>query len=99
VSNAKGGDLTVNYRALNSKLFCCDIRGRLSIHLGARRYSEIHLKGDNYPDFEAYQYGVGSPARRLAYQDVGKAGVLGIYGIKTTPMAPDRNVTFVTPAQ
>ncbi len=107
VTKAQGGDLSVKYSGLNSKTMidwgpadsrcttgCCSVDGQVDISLGRRGYVQTRLRGDDYPDFEGYQYGVGYPARQLAYVDTGTSGA---YTIKALPFWPDRDRTFTVP--
>jgi hypothetical protein len=66
----------------------------VDISLGRRGYAKLRVRGDRYPDFEAYQCGVTAPPRQLAHTETGTAGA---NTIKALPFWPDRDQTFTVP--
>jgi RHS repeat-associated protein len=104
VTKAHGGDLSAKYSGLNSKIRvdwgpedgkyvtgCCSVNGNVDISLGRRGYAKVHIRGDRYPDYEAYQYGVAGTPRQLAHAETGTAG---LNTMKALPFWPDRDQTF-----
>ncbi len=88
ITEAKSNRLSVRYSGLNSLLPCCSADGQATVDLNGGR-TTVRLQGDDYPDFEAYQYTTSPAGRLLAHDDVSGAGGA------SHPWASDRDVTFI----
>ncbi|WP_020526058.1 RHS repeat domain-containing protein [Catelliglobosispora koreensis] len=89
-------ELFAKYTGLNSVLPCCSVDGTISIKFDSRGVT-LQLKGDNYPDFEAYQYHPDGTISTLAQNKVtwpGTTGEMATAVYNSTRLSPQRNMTW-----
>jgi hypothetical protein len=91
--NVSGGNgkLDADLGGLNSVLPCCSVEQHITIDLGIKGHSTVTLNGDNYPDFEAYQYLPGFRGGRLVAETHSNGGDFGGF---SHPLFPNRSVTW-----
>ena len=85
-----GGLLKVGFGGLNSKIFCCSVEGDVRVDLRGG-HSRVQLHGDDYPNFEAWQYRDNHCPMLLAsdVQDLG-----GMHPGASTPFWVDRHLLW-----
>jgi RHS repeat-associated protein len=93
---SKENSLAALYSGLNSVTPCCSVDGFAWVKFDSRG-ATVSLKGDNYPDFEAYQYMPNGEVKTLAQNKVtwpGTTGEAKTAGFNSAPQSPDREMVW-----
>jgi RHS repeat-associated protein len=92
IRDQEPGKLTGRYSGLNSKLPCCAVNGQLNLQIDGRG-TRVDLKGDAYPDFEAYRYAPHD------FQPLGSTTSAGFAAWYSLPIAQDRDLSWLNGQQ